>query len=485
MKGQMYIDGEWVDSATGDCVEVVNPATMEVVGTFPAGNREDIEFAVAAAHKAFPAWAQTTALERSNLLHRAYELLISKTHEIATILTLEQGKPLTEALGEIKFAAEYLRWYAEEAKRVYGDIIPASAANKRIMVIRQPVGVVAAITPWNFPAQMVTRKLAPALAAGCTVVLKPSEHTPLTAYAMFQVFEAAGFPPGVINLVLTNPGDVFGEAVLADKRVRKITFTGSTRVGKYLMQGAASQVKRVSMELGGNAPFIVFDDADLDVAVEACIVSKFRNAGQTCVCANRIYVHDSIFDAFTQKLVERVRRLKVGNGLDEGVEVGPVIHFDALRRIQSVVDDAVANGAEVVLGGAVVQPCACAGAFYAPTILSKVSSSMRICQEETFGPVAPLIPFSSEEEVIEDSNAGEYGLAAYVFTADLERALRVGESLEYGIVGLNDSLPGVVQAPFGGWKSSGVGSEGGYYGMESFLEYKYLSMAMTNRSVGQ
>ncbi|GMA65050.1 hypothetical protein GCM10025859_54900 [Alicyclobacillus fastidiosus] len=289
----------------------------------------------------------------------------------------------------------------------------------------------------------------------------------------------------MVNLVLTNPGDAFGEAVLADRRVRKITFTGSARVGKYLMKGAADQVKRVSMELGGNAPFIVFDDADLDVAVEACIVSKFRNAGQTCVCANRVYVHESVFDMFTEKLVDKVTQLKVGNGLDESVEVGPVIHLDALQRIQAAVDDAVANGAEVVLGGTSVQPSALRGAFYAPTILTHVSNTMRICQDETFGPVAPLISFTSEEEVLRDSNAVDYGLAAYVFTSDFERAFRMGESLEYGIVGLNDPLPGVVQAPFGGWKSSGIGTEGGYFGMESFLEYKYMSISMSNRSVNR
>lgn len=475
----MYIDGKWVQSASGEQFDVVNPATFDVIDRVPSGNQEDVSNAVAAAHRAFSAWSKTTALDRSNLLYRAYEILLERANEIAPTLTLEQGKPLNEAAGEIKFAAEYLRWYAEEARRIYGDTIPAAAPHKRIIVIRQPVGVVAAITPWNFPAQMVTRKIAPALAAGCTVVLKPSEYTPLTAIALFSVFEEAGFPPGVVNLVFTNPGDVFGEAILADARVRKITFTGSTRVGKYLMKGAADQVKRVSMELGGNAPFVVFDDADLDAAVEACVASKFRNAGQTCVCANRVYVHENVIEEFTEKLKRRVERMKVGSGLEEGVDIGPVIHAGALKRIQAQVDDAVEHGARVVLGGGPVQPAGLKGAFFAPTILTKVSDSMRVCQEETFGPVAPLIPFASEEQVVELANRVDYGLAAYVFTRDLERALRLGESLEYGIVGLNDPLPAVVQAPFGGWKSSGVGAEGGYYGMEAFLEYKYLSIGLS------
>lgn len=479
MTSRMYIDGQWVESVSGEEFPVVNPATLEVVGHVPSGNQEDVNQAVAAAHRVFSSWSKTTSLERSNLLYRAFEILLERTNEIAKILTLEQGKPLAEALGEVKFAAEYLRWYAEEARRIYGDTIPASATHKRIMVIRQPVGVVAAITPWNFPAQMVTRKIAPALAAGCTVVLKPSEYTPLTAIALFSVFEAAGFPAGVVNLVSTSPGDVFGDAILADSRVRKITFTGSTRVGKYLMKGAAEQVKRVSMELGGNAPFVVFEDADLDAAVEGCVVSKFRNAGQTCVCANRVYVHQRVIDEFTHKLKNRVERMKVGNGLEADVEVGPVIHADALNRIQAQVDEAVKHGARVVLGGGPVTPSGLKGAFFAPTILTQVSDTMRVCQEETFGPVAPMIPFTSEEQVVAMANRVEYGLAAYVFTRDLDRALRLGEALEYGIVGLNDPLPGVVQAPFGGWKSSGIGAEGGYYGLESFLEYKYMSIGLS------
>jgi len=472
------MDGKWVDSLDERRMNVLNPATGQSVGSVPVAGKADISRAINAAHRSFQTWSMTAALERANLLQKAYALLIERRDEIAGILTTEQGKPLSEAKGEVTFAAEYLRWYAEESRRMYGETIPASSPNKRLLVLKQPVGVVAAITPWNFPAQMIARKIAPALAAGCTVVVKPSEYTPFTAIAMFEVFEAAGFPDGVVNLVTTCPGSVFGDEIIENPKVKKITFTGSTNVGKLLMRGAATQVKKISMELGGHAPFIVFEDADIHESVEACIASKFRNAGQTCVCANRIYVHEQILEAFTARLVERVKTMKIGEGTEPGIEVGPLIHAKALERVQRQVDDAVSKGATVVLGGHAWVSDGLSGAFYEPTVITNVDHSMELCLEETFGPVAPLISFKTEAEVIQYANGVNYGLAAYVFTGDLERAIRVGEALEYGIVGLNDALPGVVQAPFGGWKESGVGVESGRYGLDAFLEIKYLSIGM-------
>jgi len=477
LRGQMYINGEWREAVSGLRKDVLNPATGEPVGTVPVGAREDVAAAIDAAHEAFRTWSKTTAMERSVPLYKAFEKLVAKADDIARILTSEQGKPLAEAKGEVMYAAEFLRWYSEEAKRIYGDTIPASVPNKRIMVIRQPVGVVGAITPWNFPVSMLTRKLGPALAAGCTVVLKPADYTPLTAVALFQVLEEAGFPPGVVNLVTAKGRDV-GAEFLENPKVKKITFTGSTEVGKQLIAGSAKHVKRVSLELGGHAPFIVFADADLDRAVDACIASKFRNTGQTCICANRIYVQDTIMDEFAAKLAEKTAKLKIGNGLEPGVEIGPLIDQAALEKVEEHVRDALAKGAKLVTGGRRYEREGLNGAFYEPTVLSHVDGSMAICREETFGPVAPLISFASEEEVIAKANDTEYGLASYVFTRDLGRAFRVSESLEYGIVGLNDPLPSVAQAPFGGWKESGLGREGGRYGMEPFLEIKYISIGL-------
>lgn len=473
----LYRNGCWEESVTGLRKEVRNPATGELVGSVPAANEEDVRMAVEAAHEAFASWSIKTAAERAEILYRAFEGLRKREEEIARILTLEQGKPLSEARGEVRFAAEFLRWYSEEAKRVYGETIPASSPNKRILVIRQPVGVVGAITPWNFPASMITRKIAPALAAGCTVVLKPADYTPLTAVSLFEVFHEAGFPPGVVNLV-TGKGSVVGSEMVRNPKIHKITFTGSTEVGKRLLRDAADQVKRVSLELGGHAPFLVFDDADLDQAAEACIVSKFRNAGQTCICANRIYVQDTVIDRFARLLADKVKEMKIGNGMEQGVDIGPLIDRRALEKVDMQVQDAVSKGAVLLAGGKEWGAPGLTGAYYEPTILSGVTDAMDICHEETFGPIAPLIAFSTEEEALRKANQVPYGLAAYAFTRDAGRTFRVAEGLEYGIVGMNDPLPSVAQAPFGGWKESGLGREGGHFGLEPFLEIKYISLGL-------
>lgn len=473
----MYYGGQWHEALSGKRKEVTNPATGEVVGSVPAASREDAARAIDSAAEAFPDWSERTASERSQFLYHAYELLVKRTDEIAKVLTSEQGKPLSEAKAEIKFGAEYLRWYSEEAKRVYGETIPASVKNKRILVIRQPVGVVGAITPWNFPISMVTRKIGPALAVGCTVVLKPAEYTPLSAVKLFEIFDEVGFPPGVVNLV-TGRGSEIGAEFLENPKVKKITFTGSTEVGKKIIRGSADQVKRVSMELGGHAPFIVFEDADLEQAAEACIASKFRNAGQTCICTNRVYVQRSVEQKFADILAAKVKQLKVGNGMEEGVDIGPLIDADALNKVEEHVQDAISKGAKLVAGGCRFTGTDEPGSFYEPTVLTNVDDSMLICCEETFGPVAPIIPFDTEEEVIKKANASKYGLASYLFTKDLARSIRVAEKLECGVVGLNDPLPSVAQAPFGGWKESGYGLEGGHYGLESFLETKYISIGL-------
>ncbi|HWO76133.1 MAG TPA: NAD-dependent succinate-semialdehyde dehydrogenase [Bacillus sp. (in: firmicutes)] len=479
MEKKMYIGGQWVHSVTEKTSNVTNPATEEVIGVVPSASREDAAIAIDAANEVFESWSKTTASERCNYLFKTSELLIERADEIAEILTLEQGKPFAEAKGEVLFAAEYFRLYSEEAKRIYGETIPAPTPNKRLLVIRQPIGVVAAITPWNFPALMIARKIGPALAAGCPVVVKPAEQTPLTAIAIFETFEKAGFPAGVVNLV-TGKGSRLGPEFLENQKVKKITFTGSTEVGKYLAKGSADQMKRISLELGGHAPFIVFEDADLDKAVEACIISKFRNAGQTCICSNRIYVQDSIMKAFSDKLAERVQSLKLGNGFEKGVDIGPLIDRNALEKVQEHVEDALNKGAKLVTGGSVWNRDGLAGSFFAPTILTNVDDSMLICHEETFGPVAPLLSFSTEEEVIKKANNSSYGLASYVFTRDLGKAFRVSENLEYGMVGVNDPLPTVAQSLFIGWKESGLGYEGGKYGMDQYLEMKYISMVLND-----
>src|SRR5699024_3066116 len=395
----------------------------------------------------------------------------------AEILTMEQGKPLAEAKGEVGAAAGFLHWYSEEAKRIYGETIPYSDPNKRLMVIKQPVGVVAAITPWNFPASMITRKIAPALAAGCTVVIKPANYTPLTAIALFEIFEEAGFPPGVVNLVI-GKGKEVGDEFVTNQKVKKISFTGSTKVGKHLFRESSNQVKRISMELGGHAPFLVFEDANIEEAIEASIISKFRNAGQTCICSNRIYVQDSIIETFTKKLAERVSKMKIGHRIESGEEIGPLIDEQALETSQDHVEDAIKKGAQLICGGKKPEVEWLNGNFYEPTILSNVNDSMKVTYEETFGPIAPLISFSTEEEVLQKANDINYGLAAYAFTNDLGRSYRIAEGLEYGIVGMNDPLPATPQAPFGGWKESGMGQEGGHYGIEPFVEIKYISFKL-------
>ncbi|MFC5711222.1 NAD-dependent succinate-semialdehyde dehydrogenase [Thalassorhabdus alkalitolerans] len=471
----MYINGKWITGDTQDYITVYNPADQQEIASVPSGGKKEAEEAAESAYKAFKTWSKTTAGERSLLLTKWFELIEKHKEDLAVCMTKEQGKPYQEALGEVGYANSFIQWYAEEGKRVYGDIIPASAPNKRIFVQKQPVGVAAIITPWNFPAAMITRKAAPALAAGCTVVIKPAEETPLTALKLVELAEEAGFPPGVINLVTGNPKEI-GEQWLSDKRVRKVSFTGSTEVGKLLMRGAADTVKKLSLELGGQAPLIVMGKADVDTAVQETVKSKFRNAGQTCVCSNRIYVHRSVAGEFTEKLKLAVEQLKVGPGLEEGVHIGPLINQQALEKVQRHVEEAKNSGAEIVTGG--VSLSEQSGYYFAPTIIKGATGDMLCMNEETFGPVAPISIFDTEEEVVEKANDTDFGLAAYLFTEDLSEALRISENLEYGIVGVNDGLPSVPQAPFGGFKESGLGREGGYYGIEEYLEIKYTSLSI-------
>jgi succinate-semialdehyde dehydrogenase/glutarate-semialdehyde dehydrogenase len=469
-KYEMYIDGKWLGKKL-DQIEVTNPATSDVVGTIPKGGEKEAKQAVDAAEQALKSWREKTAEERSQLLKKWNELIHLERETIGKLMTTEQGKPLNEAIGEVDYANGFVAWYAEEGKRVYGDTIPASHQNKRIFVQKQPVGVVAAITPWNFPAAMITRKIAPALAVGCTVVIKPATQTPLTAFKLVELAEKAGFPSGVINIVTGSSSEI-GKAWNTDSRVRKLTFTGSTEVGKTLMKDAADTMKKISLELGGHAPLIVMDDADLDKAVEGTIASKFRNAGQTCVCVNRVYVHESVKDTFEKKLKEAVSGLKVGNGLEEGVDIGPLIDENAVDKVKEHVKDAVNKGGNVIYGGENKE-----GLYFEPTILMDATDEMQCMYEETFGPLIPVTTFKEEEEAIERANDSNYGLAAYVFTENIGKAIRISEALEYGIVGLNDGAISSPQAPFGGYKESGLGREGGYYGIEEFVETKYISLA--------
>jgi len=476
---KLFSGGRWTEAASGERFAVTNPATGEIIATVPDAGAEDARAAIEAAHAAFAGWSSLPAHVRARYMRKVYDGIMANVDRLARVLTEENGKPLAEAKGEIINGAEYLNWYAEEARRVYGEVIPGSSKRTRIWVLRQPVGVVAAITPWNFPSSMITRKIAPALAAGCTVVLKPAEQTPLSALLLGEIIEEAGLPAGVVNIITTKNPAAVAQEFLTNRLVRKISFTGSTEVGKYLMQGSAVQLKRVSMELGGHAPFIVFDDADLDLAVQGAIVSKFRNAGQTCICANRIYVQESVAEAFTQRFVEAVQALRVGNGLEEGTSVGPLIDEAAYQKVEEHVADARSKGARVLSGGyRLTEGGFARGFFYAPTLLDQVTDEMRIVHEETFGPVAPIIPFRTEEEVIRRANDTQYGLAAYIFTRNLGRTVRVSEALEYGMVGVNDSLLAVPQAPFGGIKESGLGREGGHHGLDDYLEYKYLSVVL-------
>ena len=478
LEGRLYINGAWREAAAGQRFEVTDPSSGERVGTMARAGEADARAAVDAAGAAFPAWAALPAVERARHLKRVAERIWAQLDRIAEIMTREQGKPLAEARGEVNQTAEYFEWNAEEARRVYGDLIPASVSGKRLAVLRQPVGVTAAITPWNFPASMLGRKIAPALAVGCTTVCKPATATPLTAWALFQCMDEAGLPPGVANLV-AGPSGPIGEVLLTDPRVRKISFTGSTEVGKELMRRAADQMKKVALELGGHAPFLIFADADLDKAVEGLVSSKYRNAGQTCICANRAYVEEGVAAEFERRLAARVAALRVGPGLEQGVQVGPVIDEDAMARMRAQVEDAVGRGGRVAAGGtALALANRPGGHFFAPTVLAALPRDARLAREETFGPLIGLWSFRDEREAVALANDTPYGLAAYVYTRDLSRAVRVCEGLEYGIIGLNDPLPTVVQAPFGGMKESGVGREGGYEGVLAYLETKYVSIGL-------
>ncbi|MDG5790013.1 NAD-dependent succinate-semialdehyde dehydrogenase [Evansella sp. AB-P1] len=474
MKGQLFINGEW----TGDYIEtmdVFDPATGEKVGSIPKAGEKETKLAIDAAHDAFKDWSLLPAQDRASYLMKWHDLILENKDEIAEILTKEMGKPLAEAKGEIAYSASFIAWYAEEAKRIYGRTIPASAPNKRIQIMKQPVGVVASITPWNFPAAMIARKMAPALAAGCTFVAKPAELTPFTAIKLFELCEEAGFPKGVVNLVMGDAPSI-GRVMTTSDKVRKLTFTGSTEVGKLLIQQSANKVHNLSLELGGHAPMIVCDDADLDLAVEGVIASKFRNAGQTCVCGNRIYVQEGILESFMKKLEVKVKGLKVGNGLEEGVDIGPLIEKKSYEKVQRHVEDAVAKGANVVIGGNGVANND--SYFFHPTILTNVTDDMVVMQEETFGPVAPIQTFKTDSEVVAKANDTRFGLAAYFFTENYSRGTKIAEGLEYGIVGWNDGVPAVAQAPFGGMKESGMGREGGMEGIEAFLETKFLSISL-------
>ncbi|TCT23321.1 succinate-semialdehyde dehydrogenase/glutarate-semialdehyde dehydrogenase [Melghiribacillus thermohalophilus] len=472
----LYIDGKWQSAASGKTDPVYNPATMEKITEVSFGGKQETVKAIQSASKAFLQWSSMTGRERSQILYRAYQLMMEDADRLAEILTTEQGKPLKEAKGEIQSAASFLLWYAEEASRLYGEWIPSSKQEKRLLVIPQPVGVVAAITPWNFPSSMITRKVGPALAAGCTVVLKPAPETPLSAIEIVKMFEKAGLPEGVFNLV-TGDAKEIGETLLGDKSVRLITFTGSTEVGKYLMRESSRHVKKLSLELGGHAPILVFEDADLELAAELSLASKFRNAGQTCICANRLFVQESVQEAFSEKLLEKVKALKVGYGKEEDTDIGPLINQQALEKVESHLKDAVSRGAEVLYGGGVID-CGLQGYFYQPTVLANVNPDMRVMYEETFGPIIPVQTFKTEEEAIERANDTDYGLASYMFTENLNRAYRVMEKLEYGIVGVNDVLPATAEAPFGGIKQSGIGKEGGHHGIHEFVEMKYVSMGI-------
>jgi len=470
LRQQCYVDGKWIDADDGGSMPVVDPATGMPVGTAPVMHAAETKRAIDAANRALPAWRSKTARERSAILRKWQDLMLANIEDLALILTTEQGKPLSEAKGEVTIGAAYVEWFAEEAKRVYGDVIPTIANDRRLVVVKEAVGVCAAITPWNFPCSMITRKVSPALAAGCTVVIKPAEATPYSAFALAELAQRAGFPPGVLNVITGDAPSIGGE-MCANPTVRKVSFTGSTEVGRLLMKQVAPTIKKISLELGGNAPFIVFDDADLDAAAEGAIISKYRNAGQTCVCANRFFVHDKVYDAFTAKLVARVEALKVGPGTDSGVTQGPLINAEAVDKVDAHLGNAKAHGAKVATGG---KRHALGGTFYEPTVLTGVTPDMQIFREETFGPVAPLIRFKDDAEVVELANRTEFGLASYFYSRDIGRIWRVAEALEYGMVGVNTGLITTEVAPFGGMKQSGLGREGAKYGIDEFIEVKYI-----------
>ncbi|EBB8132709.1 NADP-dependent succinate-semialdehyde dehydrogenase I [Salmonella enterica] len=471
---QAFIDGDWRDARGGDVIPVSNPANGKPLGNVPKMGAEETRDAINAANRALPAWRALTAKERANILRRWFNLMIEHQDDLARLMTLEQGKPLAEAKGEISYAASFIEWFAEEGKRIYGDTIPGHQADKRLLVIKQPIGVTAAITPWNFPSAMITRKAGPALAAGCTMVLKPASQTPFSALSLAELAQRAGIPAGVFNVVTGSAGDIGGE-LTSNPLVRKLSFTGSTEIGRQLMEQCAKDIKKVSLELGGNAPFIVFDDADLDKAVEGALASKFRNAGQTCVCANRLYVQDGVYDRFAEKLNQAVNKLAVGDSLQADVAIGPLIDEKAVAKVQEHIADALEKGARVITGGEVHK---LGGNFFQPTILADVPDNAKVAKEETFGPLAPLFRFSDEADVIKQANDTEFGLATYFYARDLSRVFRVGEALEYGIVGINTGIISNEVAPFGGIKASGLGREGSKYGIEDYLEIKYMCIGL-------
>ena len=472
LKQQCYLNGRWLDADNQATINVTNPATGEVLGTIPKMGAAETALAIEAANTALPAWRAKTAKERSLILRRWFELIMDNQSDLAIIMTAEQGKPLAESKGEIAYAASFIEWFAEEAKRVYGDTIPGYASDKRIVVIKEPIGVCAAITPWNFPSAMITRKAGPALAAGCTMVVKPATATPLSALALAELGQRAGIPAGVFS-VITGSAAAIGGEMSSNPIVRKLTFTGSTEIGKELMIQCAATVKKVSMELGGNAPFIVFDDADLDAAVEGAIASKYRNTGQTCVCTNRLIVQDAVYDVFVQKLSDAVSKLMVGNGLTDEVQQGPLIDMAAVEKVEEHIADAVGKGAKIALGG---KRHSLGGSFFEPTIIIDVTPEMLVAREETFGPLAPVFRFSTDAEAIKMANDTEFGLASYFYSRDISRVWKTAEALEYGMVGINTGLISSEVAPFGGMKESGIGREGSKYGIDEFIEIKYLCM---------
>ena len=473
LKTHGYINGQWVGDNVKSRFDVTNAYTNEVISTLPDMGKKETGEAILAANAAWPEWRSRTAKERAAILKKWFDLIMSNQEDLAMLMTAEQGKPLAEARGEVGYGASFIEWFAEEGKRTYGDVIPTPANDRRILVIKQPIGVVASITPWNFPIAMITRKCAPALAAGCPVVIKPAAETPLSALAIAELADQAGIPKGIINVIVGTNSSEIGLALTDSKIVRKLSFTGSTAVGKILTRNCADTMKKVSMELGGNAPFIVFDDADLDAAVAGAMISKFRNTGQTCVCTNRFLVQEGIYEEFVKRLADAVKTLNVGNGMDEGVNQGPLISLKALDKVKDHLSDAVDRGAVIVAGG---KPHQNGGTMFEPTVVSNVDSSMKIASEETFGPLAPIFKFSTEQEAIDMANDTEFGLASYFFTNDINRIWRVSEALEYGMVGVNEGVISNEVAPFGGVKESGLGREGSHYGIDDFLELKYICM---------
>lgn len=478
LRNQVYIDGAWVNADNDSTVAVLNPATREEIVAIPNVGAVETRRAIEAADRAFSSWRKVVAKERAAILRRWFQLIMDNQEDLAKLMTAEQGKPLAESRGEVAYGASFVEWFAEEGRRVYGDTIAANNPNQRIVTLKQPVGVVAAITPWNFPIAMITRKVAPALAAGCTIVLKPATETPLCALALAELGERAGIPAGAFSVVTGSDARAIGGEMTSNPTVRKLTFTGSTEVGKILMEQCAGTVKKTSMELGGNAPFIVFDDADLDAAVAGCMASKYRNAGQTCVCANRILVQEGVFDAFAEKLVAAVEQLKTGNGADDGVTIGPLINDSAFTKVSSILDDATSKGAKILTGGPGSDVPGMN--FFKPTVLTDVDESMEVYTEEIFGPIAPLFKFKTEEEAIRIGNDTPFGLSAYFYARDIGRIWRVSEGLDYGIVGVNEGIISTEVAPFGGVKESGIGREGSKYGMDDYLEIKYLCMGGVN-----